>query len=56
MARTPIKYPELEMIARRLADDCSAAINRNTAGVVSEMPYRAQYTLERIIRILESRV
>lgn len=54
--RKATKYPELESIARTIADATCVRINRECAGVASTMTYREQYTLERIIGILQERV
>ena len=49
-------YPELDAIAERIADEACFTIDRAAARVESAMPYKAQATLESLIRILESRV
>jgi hypothetical protein len=51
-----MKYPELDEIAKRITDNTCHEINRQVKDVKSEMPYRAQYVLEEVIRELESRV
>ena len=50
------KYPELEKLAMKLAKDLGNEINRKTENLKSDMPYKAQYVLERIIEILEKAV
>lgn len=52
----PNRYPELETIADELADDVARNINARVREVDSEMPYKAQYVLEVLIRLLEERV
>jgi septal ring factor EnvC (AmiA/AmiB activator) len=47
---------DLKKIAASIADDTARAINKLTPASVSDMPYARQYTLEEVIRILESRV
>ena len=47
------KYPELDTIADRMCDEVCEQINAAVADVKSEMPYRAQYVLEELIRRLE---
>lgn len=61
-ARTPYqafkikKYPELDRLAKDVADDTLRAINTKTGNVKSEMPYKSQYVLEEVIKILQDRV
>lgn len=50
------KYPELHEIAETLADHICMKINDAAEGVESAMPYKAQYILEEVIKILEERV
>ena len=50
------KYPELDSIAKKIADDTARNINEATKGVKSEMPYKTQYVLEEAIKILEGMV
>lgn len=50
------KYPELDEIAMKVADAACAEINLRVAHVQSAMPYKAQYALEKVIRILQGRV
>jgi hypothetical protein len=50
------KYPELDEIAEELASEFSAIINNRTRNISSEMPYRAQYVLEEVIKKLQERV
>jgi hypothetical protein len=50
------KYPELEKLAMKLARDLGYEINRKTENLKSDMPYKAQYVLERIIDILQDAV
>lgn len=50
------KYPELDKVATKLARDLGDEINRQAPKVKSEMPYREQYILEKIIEILKEAV
>jgi hypothetical protein len=50
------KYPKLYKIALKIADDTCREINKQTAAVESEMPYKAQWVLEEAIKILQERV
>ncbi len=50
------KYPELDKIAAKLADDTAKAINAAIKDVESKMPYKAQYVLEEVIKDLKERV
>lgn len=50
------KYPELQEIAMRLANEVSAKINEEARNVESKMPYKAQCILELMIDILNGRV
>jgi hypothetical protein len=50
------KYPELDEISKDLADAVSMEINKRTAAVTSEMPYKAQYVLEELIKLLQQKV
>jgi hypothetical protein len=49
-------YPELDAIAERVASAACRNINEGINGVESEMPYRAQYVLEKTIELLQKRV
>ena len=48
------KYPELDTIANEMACETLAKINAKTRDIKSEMPYRAQYVLEELIKHLEA--
>lgn len=50
------KYPELDSIAKDMADDVYTSIGKRTTKVDSEMPYKAQYVLEKIIENLKKMV
>jgi hypothetical protein len=50
------KYPELDSIALDIANTACRKINATVQTVESEMTYKAQYVLEEVIKILESRV
>ena len=49
-------YPELDDIAKGLAYEVSTEINKRTAAVTSAMPYKAQYVLEELIKLLQQKV
>src|ERR1039458_4461046 len=49
-------YPELDDIAKGLAYEVSMEINKRTAAVTSTMPYKAQYVLEELIKLLQEKV
>lgn len=49
-------YLELDKLAMQIADKTSIEINKRTRNIKSNMMYKAQYTLEKVIEILESRV
>ena len=51
-----MKYPELNKIAREIADHTCQEINKRMKDINSEMPYRKQYVLEEVIKILRSKV
>lgn len=46
----------LNALAAKLADDVCTKINEQAPGVEAATPYKTQYTLEEVIRILQSRV
>jgi hypothetical protein len=50
------KYPELDEIAKEIACDTLTKCNAKTRDVKSEMPYKAQYVLEELIKHLENAV
>ena len=50
------QYPELDEIARDVAQEIGRMINGSVVKIESEMPYKAQYVLEEIIRHLEAAV
>ena len=49
-------YPELDGIARTVANDVARDINRGVSSTLSKMPYKAQYVLEKTIEMLQERV
>jgi hypothetical protein len=53
---TMTKYPELNAVVEPIADCACALINRLTRDIQSEMPYRAQWVLEEVIKQLQKRV
>lgn len=50
------QYPELYEVAMRLANEVCRKINLEARSVESAMPYKAQFILEEMIKILEERV
>jgi hypothetical protein len=50
------KYPELDKIAKKIGKDVGNSINSEVKNVESEMPYKAQYVLEELIKILQKAV
>jgi len=50
------RWPEFEPVAQRVADIACLTINRETQDISSDMPYKAQAVLERVIQILNERV
>jgi len=56
-AREQGKYKPLEDLASKLADEFSERINEEAPKVdCPAMPYKVQFVLEEVIKILESRV
>lgn len=53
---TEKKYPELDKIVDALAKSVTDDINKQAEAVKSEMPYKAQYILEELIKKLEAAV
>jgi len=54
---TTIKtYPELEVIADKMAREVTININESVRDVDSEMQYKAKYDLEELIKRLEEKV
>jgi len=49
-------YPELQKIAKDIAKQTGALINNKVKNIESEMPYKAQYVLEELIKILQAAV
>lgn len=50
------KYPEFKKAVNKIANDACKAINKEAKNITSEMPYKAQFILEEVIKILEERV
>jgi len=50
------QYPELDKIAKEIADSTIREINRRANNVTSEMPYKAQHILEEVIKYLQDKV
>lgn len=50
------RYPELAEVSMRLANEVCVKINAEARLVESAMPYKAQFILEEMIKILEERV
>ena len=50
------KYPELDEISKDLACEVPTEINKRASAVTSKMPYKAQYVLEELIKLLQQKV
>ncbi len=50
------KYPELIKIAQDMWYDITKEINKRVKNVKSDMPYKAQYVLEELIKRLQKSV
>ncbi len=50
------KYSELDRIAFDIAQEVSHRIEHGTRGIKSKMPYKNQYVLEELIRLLKNAV
>jgi len=50
------RYPEFKELVNDLADDVSKKINKEARKIESKMPYKSQFVLEEVIRLLEDRV
>lgn len=55
MTKNP-RYPELDKIAQHMANEICVNINHDAVNADTDMPYAAQYILEKVIKILEKRV
>jgi hypothetical protein len=49
-------YPELDKIAKDIAKKTGDLINKSVRNVKSEMPYKAQYVLEEVVKILKEAI
>jgi hypothetical protein len=49
-------YPELNNLAIHLTNEIFYAINDDVKDINSAMPYKTQYVLEEIIKLLQERV
>ncbi len=50
------KYPEFEGLVNKLASEVCSKINKEAVKIESTMPYKTQFVLEELIKVLESRV
>jgi hypothetical protein len=50
------RYPELYAIAQKIAVEVGDKINKEATKITSKMPYKAQFILEELIKILEKAV
>ena len=50
------EYPELDDIADKIAMETARRINKEVENVKSEMPYKAKYVLEQLIKFLQEKV
>jgi hypothetical protein len=52
----PEKYPELQKIADKISDETAEKINQEVRDVKSNMPYKAQWVLEEVVKDLTNRI
>lgn len=50
------EYPELQRVSNEIAKKVFKAINEAAPKIKSEMPYKAQYILEELIKVLQDAV
>ena len=50
------RYPEFKKLVMEIANETCKKINAEAPKIKSDMPYKCQFTLEEVIRVLESRV
>ena len=50
------RYPEFKPLVDKLVRQVATAINAEAPQIESKMPYKAQFTLEEVIRELQERV
>lgn len=50
------KYPELDEISKKISKKVIKMILEETKDVDSQMPYKNQYVLEELIKILQEKV
>jgi len=50
------RYPEFKPLVMQLAREVAIRINAEAPKIESQMPYKAQFVLEELIRELEARV
>lgn len=50
------RYPELKTIAKRISNITAFMCNELTFNIQSEMPYKAGYVLEEVIKLLQEKV
>jgi transcriptional regulator with XRE-family HTH domain len=50
------QFPELDCVANKLANETAYKINFRIINIESKMPYKAQYVLEEVIKILKDKV
>lgn len=51
-----VSLPEFKTVVEKIAHDALREINKEAPKVESEMPYKTQYVLEEVIKILNERV
>jgi hypothetical protein len=51
-----MQYPEFEKATQIIVDEICILINDLSKDIKSEMPYKAQYLLEEVIKKLQERV
>ena len=50
------KFAELNVIAHTICENTCRQINTQSEYVQSEMPYKTQYILEQVVKLLQERI
>lgn len=56
IAESAERYPEFNDLVKEIANDVCAKINILAPQIKSDMPYKNQFTLEEVIKVLQERV
>lgn len=51
-----MKYPEFENIINEIVKNTCIEINNKSYKIKSKMPYKSQYVLEEVIKLLEEKI